>query len=91
MDELHILHMPPRSKVSLLTGATSSSMLRGDSEIKCLHKELVDGALDDDSVFLEKRLEDTFHMIASLTLNTYTWGFYSVTKHTREIYRRVEL
>jgi hypothetical protein len=32
MDELHVLLMPPRGSVSLLGGATSSSMIQGDSE-----------------------------------------------------------
>jgi hypothetical protein len=44
MDELRVLLMPPRSKVSLLDGVASSSMLHGDSEIECLREELVDGA-----------------------------------------------
>jgi hypothetical protein len=50
-------------------------MLRGDSEIECLLEELVDGAFDDDCVFLERRLEAAFHMVAALTLNKYTWVF----------------
>jgi hypothetical protein len=32
MDELCVLLMPPRGSVSLLGGATSSSIIRGDSE-----------------------------------------------------------
>jgi hypothetical protein len=76
MDELHVLLMPPRNKVSLLGGVVSSSMLRGDSEIDCLCEELVDGAFDDDDhVFLDKRLETAFHMIAAVSLNEYTRGF----------------
>jgi hypothetical protein len=47
MDELRVLLMPPRGSVPLLGGATSSSMLRGDSETECLLKELDDGAFDD--------------------------------------------
>jgi hypothetical protein len=44
MDELRVLLMTPRSKVSLLDGVASSSMLHGDTEIECLREELVDGA-----------------------------------------------
>jgi hypothetical protein len=47
MDELCVLLMPPRGSVSLLGGATSSSMVRGDSETDCLLEELDDGAFDD--------------------------------------------
>ena len=42
MDELRVLLMPPRGTVPLLGGATSSSMLRGDSETECLLEELDD-------------------------------------------------
>ena len=42
MDELRVLLMPPRGTVPLLSGATSSSMLRGDSETECLLEELDD-------------------------------------------------
>jgi hypothetical protein len=55
MDELRVLLMPPRGSVLLLGGATSSSMLRGDSETECLHEELDDSAFDD-RVFLVKKL-----------------------------------
>jgi hypothetical protein len=44
-DKLRVLLMPPRGSVSLLGGATYSSMLRGDSETECLLKELNDGAM----------------------------------------------
>ena len=44
MDELRLLLMPPRDTVTLLGGAMSSSMLRGDSETECLLEEL-DGDL----------------------------------------------
>jgi hypothetical protein len=47
MDELCVLLMPPRGSVSLLGGATSSSMVRGDSETDCFLEELDDGAFDD--------------------------------------------
>jgi hypothetical protein len=47
MDELRVLLMPPRGSVLLLGGATSSSMLRGDSETEYLLKELDDGTFDD--------------------------------------------
>jgi hypothetical protein len=39
--------------VWLLRGATSSSMLRRDSEIECLHEEL-DGTSDDDDILLPR-------------------------------------
>jgi hypothetical protein len=55
MDELRALLMPSRGSVSLLGGATSSSMIRGDSETECLFEELDDGAFDD-HVFLVKKL-----------------------------------
>jgi hypothetical protein len=63
IDELHVAPMPPRRRVSfLLGGAVSSSMLRGDSETKCLVEEVVDDGLDDDDSFLfVKRLVVLFH------------------------------
>jgi hypothetical protein len=64
MDELRVLLMPPRGIVSLLGGATSSSMLRGDSKIECLLEELDDGAFDD-HVFLRKILVALFHCCCS--------------------------
>jgi hypothetical protein len=42
MDELRVLLMPPRGSVLLLGGATSSSMLWGDSGTECLLEELDD-------------------------------------------------
>jgi hypothetical protein len=47
MDELRVLFMPPRGSTSLLGGATSSSIIRGDSKTECLLEELDDGAFDD--------------------------------------------
>jgi hypothetical protein len=42
-------------------------MLRGDSETKCLLKDVVDdGLYDDEPFFLEKRLVVFFHMVAAL-------------------------
>jgi hypothetical protein len=35
MDGLRVLLVPPRGSVSLLGGATSSSMIRGESETEC--------------------------------------------------------
>jgi hypothetical protein len=55
MDELHVLLMPSRGSVSLLGGATPSSMIREDSDNECLLEELDDGAFDD-RVFLVKKL-----------------------------------
>jgi hypothetical protein len=59
MDELRVLLMPPRGSVSLLGGATSSSMIRGDPETECLLEELDVGAFDD-RVFLGKKLVAIF-------------------------------
>jgi hypothetical protein len=69
MDELLVSLMPPRRRVSfLLGGVVSSSMLRGDSESKCLLEDVVEDGLDDngDPFFLVKRLVVFFHMIAAL-------------------------
>jgi hypothetical protein len=86
MDELRVLFMPPRGGVSLLGGATSSSMLWGDSETECLLKELNDGAFDD-RVFLGKTLVATFHIVVALTHNKCTGGFLQVGKtHKRSIW-----
>jgi hypothetical protein len=73
MDELCVLLMPPRGSVSLLGGATSSSMIRGDSETECLLKELDDGAFDD-RVFLVKKLVVIFHIVVALTHKECTRG-----------------
>jgi hypothetical protein len=57
MDVLLVALMPPRRRASfLLGGAVSSSMLRGDSETKCLLEDVVEDGLDDDPFFLVKRL-----------------------------------
>jgi hypothetical protein len=53
MDELRVLLMPPRGSVLFLGGATSSSMIRGDSKTEFLLEELDDGSFDD-RVFLVK-------------------------------------
>jgi hypothetical protein len=90
MDELRVLFMLPRRTLSLLSGATSSSVLLGDSEIECLREGLVDRAFDDDCVFLEKMLEAFFHMVPALTLNKCTEAFLPVEKNTREVYGRME-
>jgi hypothetical protein len=84
MDELCVL-MPPRGSVSLLSGATSSSMIRGDSETECLLDELDDGAFDD-LVFFVKKLVAIFHIVVALTHNKCTGGCLPVGKHTREVY-----
>jgi hypothetical protein len=86
MDELCVLLMPPRGSVLLLGGATSSSMLRGDSEIECLLEEVDKDAFDDyERVFLLKSLVAIFHIVVALTHN-YTGGCLPVGKHTREVY-----
>jgi hypothetical protein len=73
--------------VSLLGGATSSSMIRGDSETECLLKELDDGAFDD-RVFLGKKLVAIFHIVVALTHNECTGGCLPVGKtHKRSIWR----
>jgi hypothetical protein len=82
--------MLPRGRVSLLGGATSSSMLRGDSEIECLLEELGDGAFDD-SVFLGKTLVAIFHIVATLTYNECIGGFLPVGKNTRKVYGVMEI
>jgi hypothetical protein len=68
MDELLVVLIPPRRRVSfLLGGALPSSMLRGDSETECLFEDVVeDGLDDDDPFFLVRRLVVFFHMIAAL-------------------------
>jgi hypothetical protein len=68
MDKLLVALMPPRRIVSfLLSGAVSSSMLKGGSETECLLKDVIeDGLDDDDPLFLVKRLVVFFHMIAAL-------------------------
>jgi hypothetical protein len=90
MDELHVLLLPPRGSVLLLGGATTSSMLRGDSETECLLKELDDGAFDD-RVFLVKKLVAIFHIVVALTHNECTGGCLPVGKHTREVYGVMEI
>jgi hypothetical protein len=77
--------MPLRGSVSLLGGATSSSMIRGDPETECLLKELDVGAFDD-RVFLGKKLVAIFHIVVALTHNECTRGCLLVGKtHKRSI------
>jgi hypothetical protein len=86
MDELHVVLMPPRGSVSLLDGATSSSMIRGDSETECLLEELDDDAFDE-RVFLVKKLVAIFHIVVALTHNECTRGLLPVGKtHKRSIW-----
>jgi hypothetical protein len=86
-DELRVLLMPPRGSVLLLGGATSSSIIRGDSEVECLLKELDDGAFDD-RVFLVKKLVAIFHIVIALTHNECTGGSLPVGKtHKGSIWR----
>jgi hypothetical protein len=70
MDELCVALIPPRRRVSfLLSGAVSSSKLRGDSETECLLEEVVDDSLDDDDpFFLVKRLVVFSHGCYTLSL-----------------------
>jgi hypothetical protein len=90
MNELHVLLMPPRGSVLLLGGATSSSMLRGDSETKCLLEELDDGAFND-HVFLGRTLVAIFHIVVALTHNECTGGFLSMGNTHKRIYGAMEL
>jgi hypothetical protein len=79
--------MPPWGRVLLLGGATSSSILWGDSETECLLEELDDGAFDD-RVFLGKKLVAIFHIVVALTHNECTGGCLSVGKtHKGSIWR----
>jgi hypothetical protein len=89
MDEYHVLLMPPRGRVSLLGGATSSSMFRGDLETECLLKELDDGAFDD-RVFLVKKLVPIFHIVVAPTHNECTGGCLPVGKTHKGTIWRVE-
>jgi hypothetical protein len=60
----------------LLGGAVSSSILRGDSETKCLLEEVVDDGLDDDDpFFLVQRLAVFFHGCSTLSLTNKYSGF----------------
>jgi hypothetical protein len=76
--------------VSLLSGATSSSIIRGGSQTECLLEELDDGAFDD-RVFLVKKLVAIFHIVVALTHNGCTGGCLPVGKHTREVYGVMEV
>jgi hypothetical protein len=66
MDNLCVLLMPLKCGVSLLDGATSSSMFRGDSKIECLHEEL-DGTSDDDDILLPGTMFMAFFTVPSCT------------------------
>jgi hypothetical protein len=86
VDDLCVLLMPPRGSVLLLDGATSLSMLRGDSETECL-LELDDDAFGD-RVFLVKKLVAIFHIVVALSHNECTGGCLLVGKtHKGSIWR----
>jgi hypothetical protein len=89
MDELRVLLMPPRGSVSLLGGATSSSIIRGDSKTECLLEELDDGVFDD-RVFWVKKLVAIFHIVVALTHNECTGGCLPVGKTRKGSIWRVE-
>jgi hypothetical protein len=55
MDESCVLLITSRGSLSLLGGATYSSMIWGDLETECLLEDLDDGAFKD-RVFLVKKL-----------------------------------
>jgi hypothetical protein len=87
MDELRVLLMPPRGSLSLLGGAISSSIIRGDSETECLLEELDDGTFDD-RVLLVKKFVAIFHIFVALTHNECTEGCLPVGKtHKGSIWR----
>jgi hypothetical protein len=87
MDELRVLLIPLRGSVLLLSGATYSSMLRGDSGTECLLEELDDGTFDD-RVFLMKKSVAIFHIVVALTHNECTGGCLPVGKtHKGSIWR----
>jgi hypothetical protein len=69
IDELLVALMPLRRRVSfLLSSVVSSSILRGDSETKCLLEDVVEDGLDDnDPFFLVKRLVFFFHIFVALS------------------------
>jgi hypothetical protein len=70
----------------LLGGATSSSMLRGDSIIECLLEELDDGSFDDRVLFV-KKLVAFFRIVVALIHNECTGGCLLVWKtHKRTIW-----
>jgi hypothetical protein len=90
MDELRVVLMPPRGSMSLLGGATSSSMIQGDSETKCLLEKLDDGTFDN-RVFLVKKLVAIFHIVVALSHNECTGGCLPVGKTHKGRIWRVEL
>jgi hypothetical protein len=90
MDDLRVLLMPPRGRMLLLGGATSSSMIRGDSETRCLLEELDDGTFDD-RVFLLKKLVSILHIVVALTHNECTGGCLLVGKTHKGSIWRVEI
>jgi hypothetical protein len=77
IEELRVVLMPPRRRVSfLLGGGVSSSILREDSETECPLEEVVDKGLDDDDpFFLVKRLVAFFHGCSTLSLTNKYPGF----------------
>jgi hypothetical protein len=90
MDKLRVLLMPPRSNVSFLDGAMSSSMLRGDLEIECLHEEL-DGTSGDDDILLGTMFMAFF--IAPCCTNSQTTlpGVSCQKKCTKKVYGRTRI
>ena len=78
----------PHGRTLCTPHATSSSMLRGDSEIECLLEELDDGSFDDERVFSMKTLVAIFHIVVALTHNECTGGCLPVGKtHKGSIWR----
>jgi hypothetical protein len=67
MDKLHVLLMPPRSSVLFLDSATSSSTLRGDSEIECLREDIDGTSDDDDHILLLRKMFMAFFIVPCCT------------------------
>jgi hypothetical protein len=82
MDELRVL-MPSRGSVSLLGGATSSSIIRGYSETKCLLEELDDGVFDDRVFLVKNRWSSSILLLHSQRMHR---GLLAGGKNTQEKY-----
>jgi hypothetical protein len=67
MDKLRVLLMPPRSSVLFINNVTSSSVLRGDSEIECFHEELDSTSDNDDCVLLPRTMFMAFFIAPRCT------------------------
>jgi hypothetical protein len=79
--------MPPRRRVSfLLSGAMSSSLLRGDLETECLLEEVVVDVLDDDDLFFLVKIRVVFfYMVFALSL-TNKYSEFSTSNKAHKYY-----